>query len=120
MIPASSIRSYTARQNAYRENPNQSVILEIEGGAETVLTLALTEPVEQKSRYTLAELARGSANLFTGPFPKEGYQWHRLVPLAASSVHGRCTLDVPRRAARTSTCARARRTATSPGRAPSS
>ena len=90
-----SIRSYTARQNAYRENPNQSVILEIEGGADTALSLSLSEPVEQKSRYTLAELARGSANLFTGPFPKEGYQWHRLVPLAASSVQGRCTLDVP-------------------------
>jgi hypothetical protein len=90
-----SIRSYTARQNAYRENPNQSVILEIEGGAETVLSLSLSEPVEQKNRCTLAELARGSVNLFTGPFPKEGYQWHRLVPLAASSVKGRCTLGVP-------------------------
>src|SRR4051812_10818658 len=89
------IRSYTARQNAYRENPNQSVVLEIEGGADTALSLILTEPVAQESRYTLAELHRGSANLFTGPFPKEGYQWHRLVPLTASSVQGRCTLDVP-------------------------
>src|SRR6185503_17866025 len=42
---ALSIRSYTARQNAYRENPNQSVILEIEGGAETVLSLSLSDPV---------------------------------------------------------------------------
>ena len=92
---ALSIRSYTARQNAYRENPNQSVVLEIEGGADTVLGLTLSEPSAQCSTHTLAELHRSSANLFTGPFPKEGYQWHRLVPRAASSVEGHCTLEVP-------------------------
>ena len=91
-----AIRSYTARQNAYRGNPNQSVVLEIEGGPDTALELALTEPVAQRSTHTLAELRRGSANLFTGPFPKEGYQWHRLVPRAASSLEGRCTLELPR------------------------
>ena len=93
---ALAIRSYTARKNAYRENPNQSVVLEIEGGAETVLELSLTEPVAQRSRHTLAELQRGSANLFTGPFPKESYQFHRLVPRAASSLEGRCKLELPR------------------------
>lgn len=91
------IRSYTARKNAYRENPNQSVVLEIEGAADTVLELVLTEPVAQESAHTLGELARGSASLFTGPFPREGYQWHRLVPRAASALEGRCTLDVPAR-----------------------
>jgi len=90
-----AIRSYTARNNAYRENPNQSVVLEIEGGAETVLKLALTEPVAQESAHALGDLQRGSANLFTGPFPKEGYQWHRLVPRAASALEGACTLEVP-------------------------
>jgi hypothetical protein len=90
-----AIRSYTARKNAYRENPNQSVVLEIEGGAETVLKLALTEPVAQESAHALGDLQRGSANLFTGPFPKEGYQWHRLVPRAASALEGACTLEVP-------------------------
>lgn len=90
-----AIRSYTARKNAYRENPNQSVVLEVEGGADTVLHLTLTEPVAQQSTHTLAELHRGSANLFTGPFPKEGYQWHRLVPRAASSLEGRCRLELP-------------------------
>lgn len=90
-----AIRSYTARQNAYRENPNQSVVLEIEGGPEAALGLSFKAPCEHSSRHTLAELARGSVNRFTGPFPKEGWQWHRLVPLAASSLEGRCTLDVP-------------------------
>ncbi|HEX7052308.1 MAG TPA: hypothetical protein VF211_00060 [Burkholderiales bacterium] len=92
---ALAIRSYTSRRNAYRENPNQSVVLEIEGGPETALGLSLEAPCVQKSRHTLQELARGSVNRFTGPFPAEGWQWHRLVPLAASSLEGRCTLDVP-------------------------
>jgi len=92
---ALAIRSYTARQNAYRENPNQSVVLEIEGGPDTVFELALTEPVQQTSRHRLRELLENSANLFTGPFPKEAYQWHRVVPLAASSLKGGCALDVP-------------------------
>jgi hypothetical protein len=90
-----AIRSYTARQNAYRENPNQSVVLEVEGDANTVLKLAMVSPVKEESRNTLGELARGSVNRFTGPFPKEAWQWHRLVPLGASSLEGRCSLAVP-------------------------
>jgi len=90
-----AIRSYTARQNAYRENPNQSVVLQIEGGPQTVLDLALTQPVEQRSSTTLADLHAGSRNLFTGGFPKEGYQWHRLLPTTASSLRGRCSIDLP-------------------------
>ena len=90
-----AIRSYTARRNAYRENPNQSVVLELETDAQASLELTLTEPVAQSAAATLADLARGSLNRFTGPFPKEGWQWHRIVPPAASSVAGRCTLEVP-------------------------
>ena len=101
-----AICSYTGRKNAYRENPNQSVVLEIEGGPDAVLELALTEPVVQRSEIRLGELARGSQNLFTGPFPKEGYQWHRLVPRAASSLEGHCTLEIP--AGRTHAYLRAR------------
>jgi hypothetical protein len=90
-----AIRSYTARQNAYRENPNQSVVLELEGHAGTVLQLALTQPVDQRSSTTLGALYQGSRNLFTGGFPKEGYQWHRLLPAKSSDVRGRFTLAVP-------------------------
>ncbi len=90
-----SIRSYSARQGAYRENPNQSVVVEIDGDAETTLALALREPVEQQRRVRLGELQRGSHHAVTGPFPSEAWQWHRVVPLAASSLRGRCTLQVP-------------------------
>jgi hypothetical protein len=70
------------------------VVLEIEATAATVLTLDLSEPVAQSSSVTLPDLHAGSHHLFTGGFPKEGYQWHRLLPLAASSLHGRCMLPV--------------------------
>jgi hypothetical protein len=89
------IRSYTARQNAYRENPNQSVVLELEGTPDTVLRLALAQPAQETTTTTLRELFAGSRNLFTGGFPQEGYQWHRLLPSAASAVRGRCTLPMP-------------------------
>jgi hypothetical protein len=90
-----AIRSYTSRRNAYRENPNQSVVLEFEAPADATLELELSEPVAQRTTVKLADLARGSHHEFTGPFPKEAWQWHRLVPLAASSVSGSCRLEVP-------------------------
>jgi hypothetical protein len=60
-----------------------------------VLRLALTQPSQEATSITLRELFDGSHNLFTGGFPKEGYQWHRLLPSRASAVRGRCTLPVP-------------------------
>lgn len=90
-----AIRSYSSRRNAYRENPNQSVVLELTAGPEASLELSLTEPAAHKTVTRLADLVRGSHNLFTGPFPKESLQWHRVAPLAASSASGRCTLGVP-------------------------
>lgn len=90
-----AIRSYTSRRNAYRENPNQSVVLELETSADAALELTLAEPVALSASAGLADLARGSMNRFTGPFPKEAWQWHRVVPLAASSAAGCCTIEVP-------------------------
>ena len=90
-----SVRSFTSRAGAYRQNPNQSVVVEIEGGPETVLKLALTEPVTQTARATVAELAQRSVTGFTGPFPKESHQWRRIAPLSATALNDRCRLPVP-------------------------
>jgi len=90
-----AIRSYTSRRNAYRENPNQSVVLELAASPEATLELMFTEPVAQRATVNLADLQHASHNAFTGPFPKEGWQWHRLVPRGASALTGRCTLEVP-------------------------
>jgi hypothetical protein len=87
--------SYTARQGAYRLNPNNSVVLELAGGSDLALDLKMTRPSEQTARVTAKELLAGSSNLRTGPFPKEAYQFHRAVPAAASRVAGKVRLPVP-------------------------
>jgi hypothetical protein len=89
-----AVTSYSARHGGYRGFPNQGLVLEVEGDLETQFELQLKQPAEQTTTVGAAELAAGSYNLFTGPFPKEGYQWHRLVPLGASRVTGACRLDV--------------------------
>ncbi|MGH7388328.1 MAG: hypothetical protein ACREM3_02560 [Candidatus Rokuibacteriota bacterium] len=89
------IASYTSRKGAYRENPNQSVVLELEGGADLALRLTLSEPVAAEATTRAVDLLVGSRNDAVGPFPRESYQWHRLVPRAASSLTDRCTLPVP-------------------------
>ncbi|MCP5372247.1 MAG: hypothetical protein H6907_11000 [Hyphomicrobiales bacterium] len=90
-----AVTSYTARRGGYRGLPTQSLILEVAGGPATAFELRLRRPADQTTTTTAAQLAAGSLNLATGPFPKETYQWHRLVPLAASRVAGACRLPVP-------------------------
>jgi hypothetical protein len=90
-----AVQSYTSRRGAYRENPNQSLVVEIAGGPDTALRIEMTDPVAAVTTARLPELLAGSRPFEVGPFPKETYQWHRLVPLAASAVAGRTTLAVP-------------------------
>ena len=87
--------SYTSRQGAYRLDPNQSLVLELSGDAQTTVEVALEAPVEMRSTSRVADLFEGSHNLFTGPFPKEAYQWHRLLPRAATRLEGHARLAVP-------------------------
>lgn len=89
------LRSFTSRRGAYRQNPNQSVVLELDAPPEAELTLALTSPLEQTSTARVSDLLRGSVHGFTGPFPKESWQWHRIVPRAASHVEGQVMLKIP-------------------------
>jgi hypothetical protein len=89
-----AIASYTARQNAYRENPNQSVVLEVDADAACAVTVEMEAPVPMSAGATLGELLEGSRHWFTGPFPKEAFQWHRMVPLASSSLEDRVVLPV--------------------------
>lgn len=86
------VRSYTSRLEAYRQDPNQSAVLEIEGDAATRVHLRLWAPASRDDTVTLGELFDGSAHYATGPFPKESYMVHRLTPLAASRVRGQVLL----------------------------
>ncbi len=87
--------SYTSRRGAFRENPNHSLVLELMGGPDTEIELVCKRPVTQITTATVAELFAGSLNRFVGPFPQEAYQWHRLIPQAASALDDICTLDLP-------------------------
>jgi len=91
------IVSYTSRKQAYRENPNQSVVLELDGGPDMSIRLDLASPREASVTVGFEELFRGSVNRQVGPFPEESWQWHRLLPLATSSIADRATIDVPSR-----------------------
>lgn len=92
---AVEVVSYTSRQGAYRLNPNHSVVLEVSGDADTVVKVDLAAPATMSATSRVADLFAGSQNVFTGPFPKESYQWHRLLPRAATALSGRATLAVP-------------------------
>lgn len=87
------IRSYTSRMEAYRQNPNQSAVLEIAGDAATRIRIGMTSPSRAEETATLGELFRGSAHYRTGPFPQESYMLHRLTPLGASRVQGSVVLE---------------------------
>jgi hypothetical protein len=90
-----SVQSYSARQGGYRQNPNQSLVLEIEGEPATSIEVRMSAPVAQTTRTGLAGLLEGARHVFTGPFPKESWQWHRLVPRAASALADHQRLRVP-------------------------
>ncbi len=87
--------SYTSRRGAYRQNPNHSIVLEIAGDAATTLTLQLNQPVPLSETVSLAALANGSESHFTGPFPAESCQWHRIMPLRATGISGMRELEIP-------------------------
>lgn len=89
------IVSYTSRRGGYRQNPNQSVVLEVAGSAETRVSLAMNQPASQSVATTLGDLVAGSINKLTAAYPAEGFQWHRLTPRRATHVQGTCRVDIP-------------------------
>ena len=89
------VTSYTSRKQAYRENPNQSVVLELEGGSNLAIRLDFTALRASSTTVGFDELFAGSVNRQVGPFPEESWQWHRILPLAASALADRVKVDVP-------------------------
>jgi len=73
------VDSFTSRVRCYAEDPTKSIVLELEGDPDAVLTLQLTKPVEQTVRARLSELAQDNVVTFTGTFTSESYLVHRLV-----------------------------------------
>ena len=88
--------SFTSRRGAYRENPNQGLIVELDAPADAALDLTLRQPIADRTRTSLAQVWKGSVHGFAGPFPQEAWQWHRIVPRAASHLRDSVRLAVPR------------------------
>lgn len=74
------VTSYTSRKGAYRQNPNQSLVLECASAGEGEVEVALRRPVVERFRFSLEALRRSGQFLPTGPFPKESMMLHRAVP----------------------------------------
>jgi hypothetical protein len=73
------LKSFTSRDECYAEDPTKSLLLEIEGQAETKLTLHLRLPVEQTVSARLADLTEENIVTFTGGFTSESYIVNRLI-----------------------------------------
>jgi hypothetical protein len=73
------LKSFTSRDECYAEDPTKSLLLEVEGQAETRLTLHLRSPVEQTVSARLADLRDENIVRFTGGFTSESYIINRLI-----------------------------------------
>jgi len=71
--------SYTSRKQAYEERATNSIILEIQGSAQTELNITLSQPIKTQLNKSLGELAESSDITFTGGFPSESIMLHRIV-----------------------------------------
>jgi hypothetical protein len=89
-----AIQSYTSRKGAYRENPNQSVVLEILGDGDTVFNIQANAPSSMKTQSKAGVLFGGSQAHHMGPFPSESYLWHRILPANATTIVDKCTLPI--------------------------
>jgi hypothetical protein len=73
------LASFTSRVKCYAEDPTKSLLCEIEGEADTTLTLKLRKPVEQTITARLKELIDDNIVTFTGVFTSESYIVNRLI-----------------------------------------
>jgi hypothetical protein len=71
--------SNSTRVKCYEEDPTKSVVCEIEGGPETVLTLKVRKPHEQTISAKLKDLVHDNIVTFSGVFTSESYIINRLV-----------------------------------------
>jgi hypothetical protein len=78
--------SYTSRVGAFRENPNQSVILEIRADDDAQLSVVMNEPSSLVHTTTLTEVMENSQNYHVGPYPTESFQWHRALTADVTRV----------------------------------
>ncbi len=73
------LNSHTSRIKCYAEDPTKSLVLELEGTPDSVLSIHLREPSSQVIRAKLGDLVDDNVVTFTGVFTSESYIINRLV-----------------------------------------
>lgn len=71
--------SFTSRIEAFNEDPTKGVILELDGGPETTVSMQLDKPYRRHYQHTLADLMESSSSHFIGEFSEESVLLHRLL-----------------------------------------
>jgi hypothetical protein len=78
--------SHTSRVKCYAEDPTKSLVLELEGKPDSVLSIHLEKPSKQVIRAKLADLVEDNVVTFTGVFTSESYIINRLISPAEYSA----------------------------------
>ncbi|MFN4258771.1 MAG: hypothetical protein ACK4RK_05705 [Gemmataceae bacterium] len=73
------LHSFTSRVDCFAEDPTKAVVVEIDAGADAVLTLSLRQPARQTVSARVADLIEDNVVTFTGGFTTESHIIHRLV-----------------------------------------
>jgi hypothetical protein len=73
------LRSPTTRVECFGEDPTKSVVLEIDGGPSTVLSIEMKQPAERTYKIPLQELVDDNRVEFTGVFTSESFIVGRLI-----------------------------------------
>jgi hypothetical protein len=74
-----TLQSPTARDKCFTEDPTKTVVLDLEGSPDAVLTVQLRAPADQTVKIRLADLIEENVVTVTGEFPSESFIVHRLV-----------------------------------------
>jgi hypothetical protein len=74
------VKSHTALKQQFESHSQKAVVLRVQGGPETRLTVNTAAPnSDTEMTCSLAELAESNEMLFTAPFPMESAMLHRVV-----------------------------------------
>jgi hypothetical protein len=73
------LESPTTRDQCFAEDPTKSLVLELEGKADSQLSVHLEKPAKMTVQARLSDLITDNVVTFTGVFTSESFIIHRLV-----------------------------------------
>jgi hypothetical protein len=73
------LQSQTTRKDSYREDPTKSLVFDLSGSSDTLLSIQLRKPAEQTVKARLGDLLAENLVTFTGGFTTESFILSRLI-----------------------------------------